>query len=335
MKSVLVASRNKNTCGLIFTCLNNNYELSLLKSVKILSATNQPCDLFIIDSENSVDQEMDLIAKFKASNNAPILFLTAVESTADAIHALAKGATNYLIKVDRFIQLLPCTVELLLNQHEELCQLRKANRKLIAHIKSVEEQAKKSPYTPSVNLRNPIQEIAVPNLPDPSPQLPKEPLTLIERITQRLKQGEINLPSIPDFVLKVNQLVDSHASIAQIAKLVSNDTAITTSLIRISNSSRYRGVLQNQNLEQAINRLGIEQSMVYVQMISNRSLFATKDPLLAPLFNNLWAHSMACAHTSQVISEKLSIGNCFDIFMMGLLHDIGTLFLSEVMSFLN
>jgi len=155
---------------------------------------------------------------------------------------------------------------------------------------------------------------------------------ILQDIISRFKRGEIDLPSLPQIHQKFKELEVKGANLQDIAELLKQDAGISSKLISISNSSYYRGVVENKTLEQAISRLGLETARQTVNAISNRGLYAADDKKYLGIVEALWEHSLSCAYASQIIAEILNMRFKDDIFTMGLFHDIGKLMLVRVVA---
>ena len=164
-----------------------------------------------------------------------------------------------------------------------------------------------------------------------SEEKPKEgKSTIIEEIISRFKQGKIDLPSLPKINIKFNEMINKGANLQDVADLLKQDMAISFKLISVSNSVYYRGVVENKTLGQAISRLGLNTAKRYVDAISTRALYTTKNKKYAVLIEKLWEHSLSCAYASQIVSEVCKLRLQDDTFTVGLLHDIGKLVLLQV-----
>jgi HD-like signal output (HDOD) protein len=154
----------------------------------------------------------------------------------------------------------------------------------------------------------------------------------VKEIVSRFKQGEINLPSNPQINMKFQELTDRGADYRQIAELLKQDVAIASKLIMVSNSPVYRGIDVNRTLEQAISRLGISVTQQYVNVISNRALYAVNQKKYVPSIERLWQHSLSCAYACQAVAKIIGKKDQLDDdpFILGLLHDIGKLILLQV-----
>ncbi|HOO46537.1 MAG TPA: HDOD domain-containing protein [Deltaproteobacteria bacterium] len=155
---------------------------------------------------------------------------------------------------------------------------------------------------------------------------------VLEGIISRFKRGDIDLPSLPQIHQKFSELVARGANLQEIAELLKQDAGISSKLISISNSSYYRGVVENKTLDQAIGRLGLETTRQTVNAISNRGLYAADSRKYLNIVEALWEHSLSCAYAAQIITETLNLKFSDDVFTMALFHDIGKLMLVRVVA---
>ncbi len=124
-------------------------------------------------------------------------------------------------------------------------------------------------------------------------------------------------------------MVNKGAGLQQIAFLLQQDAAISAKLISISNSVYYGSLVEHKTLVQAVARLGLTTTRQYVDAISNRGLYITKNKKFLEFIEKLWEHSLSCAYASQIVSEVLKLQLPDDPFTLGLMHDIGKLVLFQ------
>ncbi|HOJ14132.1 MAG TPA: HDOD domain-containing protein [Deltaproteobacteria bacterium] len=152
----------------------------------------------------------------------------------------------------------------------------------------------------------------------------------LDGVIERFNRGEMELPPMHLIQRKFYELTASGATLAAIADLLEKDPAISSKLIRISNSSFYRGYNENVTVEQAVNRLGLIATKQTVDAVCSRALYDDVHPNYVQVVEKLWVHSLACAYACQLIAELRGIRLLEDPFTMGLFHDIGKLMLLRV-----
>ena len=132
------------------------------------------------------------------------------------------------------------------------------------------------------------------------------------------------LPSSPKIVSTVMRLTsDPETDIVQIEKLLSADQSLAAKLLKLSNSSFYGQRKSVANLRQAILIIGFYTLRSLVVATSIHSLYSNKGQ--NSIESKLWEHSLATAIACRILAKRLGHFNIEEIFMAGLLHDIGKL----------
>ena len=152
---------------------------------------------------------------------------------------------------------------------------------------------------------------------------------LIDFITRKIKKGNLKLPPAPRVAMRIRQLVGSGAEIDEIVELLRQDLSISTKLISSSNSVAYGGVTKNTDIGQAVSRLGLDRTVEVVMSICCRGYFVNSHAAYKQRVEDLWWHSLACAHATEMIIKEKAVNVREDLFSLALLHDIGKLVLIQ------
>ncbi len=151
--------------------------------------------------------------------------------------------------------------------------------------------------------------------------------------TQTFLKGLDNipdLPTLPNVVLKVNNLLKDHdSSIQELGKTIETDQAMVTKILRLVNSTFYGFRSKIRNISHAIIILGfnnVRNALVSVSIIKS---FAEKKGFEGFEIKDFWRHSIAVAVISKYLSEESKLDSPDDCFVAGLLHDIGKVVLSQ------
>ncbi|HPE41567.1 MAG TPA: HDOD domain-containing protein [Thermotogota bacterium] len=132
-----------------------------------------------------------------------------------------------------------------------------------------------------------------------------------------------SLPS-PDFILK--KIVDTASSTSASAKelndIVSKDSGFVSKLLKLANSSYYGLPKKVSKLTEAIMILGFKTVRnMALSIFANEQLFSFKSEELE--LRELWIHSLSVATIGETIAERIGFSNKEELFLCGLLHDIG------------
>jgi len=252
-------------------------------------------DIVLLDLSLPDSQGLDAFAKaYAKAPQVPIILLTNLDDEALELEAVRSGAQDCLVKGQVDSNLLVRAIRFAIERK------RAEEERLGA---AGEEDVQASPPGTSTNI--------------------------LDQIVFIFKRGEINLPSPPQITVKFKEMVNKGAGLQEIAFLLQQDVAISSKLISIANSVYYQGLAESKTLGQAVARLGLTTTRQYVDAISNRALYVTKNKKFLEFIEKLWEHSLSCAYASQIVSEVLKLQLPDDAFTLGLMHDIGKLVLFQ------
>jgi putative nucleotidyltransferase with HDIG domain len=135
------------------------------------------------------------------------------------------------------------------------------------------------------------------------------------------------LPGIVARVLKETE--NQEVSAQSIEKLLSSDQALASKVLRVVNSAYYGLSGQITSLSQAIMILGMPQVRNLVLSVSAISTMKPKTPRQHETLKLFWLHAFGTAAATQIIAQqkRMKVNDTEALFLGGLLHDIGRLFL--------
>ncbi len=320
MKNVLICNSSPAEVNLLRVALGRKFAVHSLTSWKPGSADVSDMKAIVVDANFTDLQGLDFIAEVNAGSHLPVLIITPPDDPHCAIAALRIGVFNYLVKTDRIYSVLEMA---LVEATEKFNDDDELKRVIIAQKQRAAELEREL-----ARLKD-TQSAATPAAPEPPPG---DHQKLFDTINGRLSRGEVNLPSYPESSMKLAHLMRNQAGIGPVARMLEGDVAIAAKLIGISNSARYRGLKANSTAEQAISVLGLSTTKNYVDLIANRALYVVRNPRYLPVLRELWEHSVACAHASKAVADLARIEASDEVFSMGMLHDIGKLLLTQIIS---
>jgi len=138
------------------------------------------------------------------------------------------------------------------------------------------------------------------------------------------------LPSPPQIARKILALArDPDASIAEISATLSNDPALTVKVLRMANSALYAQRRRSQNLRQALATLGVDSTLTLCLGFTIAASFRGAKP--GPFdYTRYWRHAVLAGLGARCLGEALELASGEDLFLAGLLQDIGVLALERV-----
>lgn len=123
-------------------------------------------------------------------------------------------------------------------------------------------------------------------------------------------------------------LADNDFSINEVADVVCQDQALAGRMLRMANSPLYVGRAKAATIKEAITRLGAQQVINITFAASQAAVHDSRDPRLSGYFEELWLHSHGSALGSRQLALQSGMHDLADqLYLAGLLHDVGKLFL--------
>jgi len=139
------------------------------------------------------------------------------------------------------------------------------------------------------------------------------------------------LPSLPAIAVQVLELAQKdHVDIAEIARVISKDPALSSKILRTVNSSFYGRANTISTISHALVLLGLQSVKTLVlgfSLVGNLSKTKTKG------FKHVdyWRRSVYAATAARLLAGKLHIVQQEECFLGALLMDIGMLVLDQVL----
>lgn len=148
---------------------------------------------------------------------------------------------------------------------------------------------------------------------------------------ERIKLKVRDIPSLPEIVTRVMQLVqDPMSSASQLSRIISHDPGLTSRVLRLVNSAYYGFPKQISSIQHAVTILGFTTMRGLVLSSSIFKIFAPKSDLAKTLdYKRFWKHSLVTAIASKKINNYLQLNVEDDIFSAAILHDIGKIILDQ------
>ncbi len=135
----------------------------------------------------------------------------------------------------------------------------------------------------------------------------------------------VELTSMPEIIVRLNQVVDDPYSTAKdIADVISEDPALTARLLRIVNSPFYGFPSQIDTITLATTIVGTQQLRLLALASSTIRQFANLPNQIVTM-ETFWRHSFSVAVVARTIAKLSKDPEDEQYFIAGLLHDLGSL----------
>ncbi len=159
-------------------------------------------------------------------------------------------------------------------------------------------------------------------------------MPLGQEIIERLSSVR-DLPTLPDIIMRLHdELASPTASAGSVAAIIREDPAMAAKTLRVANSPLYALERKVTDIREAVAVLGLKEVYRIVISMTTINLFGRKTSHID--YRRFWRHSLSVAMATKAVFEftgKSSLGEkddtLSDLFIAGLLHDIGVLAMDQ------
>ncbi|MDR2562027.1 MAG: HDOD domain-containing protein [Holophagales bacterium] len=139
---------------------------------------------------------------------------------------------------------------------------------------------------------------------------------------QKLVEDLGSLPPIPHIADQVLRLTsDPECPVSELQKLISSDQALAAQILKIANSTMFGAMKEIRTLPQAIVALGLKNLKSAVIASIAKDLYMKSAMGFYKVI--IWEHSLVAALAGGAIAKILRFPQQDEVFLGGLLHDIG------------
>ena len=134
------------------------------------------------------------------------------------------------------------------------------------------------------------------------------------------------MPNVASQLITLTSRED--ATLADIGELVSQDISLSAKILKVSNSAFYSFPQQIGSIKQAVSILGMNAVRSLVLSFSFLTMKAGKVES-GFNFEKFWERSLASAVTAKLILENVEGADTEEVFVSGLLQNLGELILAR------
>ena len=132
------------------------------------------------------------------------------------------------------------------------------------------------------------------------------------------------ISTLPQVALRVTEVAnDPNSEAADLKRVMESDAALSARVLRYVNSSAYALRVKITNLQHAIAYLGTKLIRNLAMTAGVSELFRENGTIGPYCRSELWRHLVSVGVCSRMIAKRLGLADFEDMFLAGLLHDIG------------
>lgn len=151
----------------------------------------------------------------------------------------------------------------------------------------------------------------------------------LDFISERLVQEIDSLPRFPENIVSLQQKIrEPEAEIADIARMVSTDPALTADLLKVVNSAAFMLPKRVDNMVEAVKLVGLRGLGKMLYQYGAQEVLGTETPETKLLWEHSYRTAFYAYHLARNITKKKDILD--DVYVGGILHDMGKIIFSSV-----
>ena len=151
-------------------------------------------------------------------------------------------------------------------------------------------------------------------------------------LIEKIKQGALVLPTLPEVALKVRQASDDpDIDLGHMGDIIGQDPALSLGMIKVANSALLGRSVKVETVTQAVTRIGLRQIKSIATAMALEQVFVSKNDIVAMYMKKSWKKtidiaSVAISLMSVYLAKNKHTSLTLDtITLASLVHNIGVL----------
>lgn len=152
------------------------------------------------------------------------------------------------------------------------------------------------------------------------------PKDILQELHKELMGDSLKLPVFPDVALRVREACGQvDCSLENLSKIIQYDTGLSVYILRVANSSMYRGVDKVDSLRKALTRIGLSATRNLAVSYAMRAMYENRSEVVKTYLAKQWERSVSVAANAFVIAKLFSFCEPDKAMLAGILQDVGCL----------
>lgn len=159
----------------------------------------------------------------------------------------------------------------------------------------------------------------------------QDSMAIAKDVRTLIEETVISLPTIPSVFLTVlDKVARDKSSAEDVARIIERDQSLTSKVLTVVNSSAYGFQNKISTVPRAVALLGFDLIRNLALSVSVFDDFLKRQEIACFDKTKFWEHCLVCAAVAREIAQQLYLPNPDEIYVAGLLHDIGKVALDKV-----
>ena len=156
---------------------------------------------------------------------------------------------------------------------------------------------------------------------------------MTDSVASNIASRTVEIATLPEVTMRIIQVVqDSRSTAHDLHRIVSNDPALSSRVLRVVNSAFYGLPGQIGSIDRAIMLLGLNAVKNIAIAASLSKMFKTAVVCDDFTGKDLWTHSVAVGAANKLLTAAIGLALPDEAFLAGLIHDIGLVAIMQCQS---
>jgi len=151
-------------------------------------------------------------------------------------------------------------------------------------------------------------------------------------LVEKIKQGSLVLPTLPEIALKVRESADDpEVNLNHMSEVISLDPALSMGMLKVANSAMLGRSVKVETVNQAVTRIGLRQIKSIATAMALEQVFVSENKIVALYLKKSWAKTVDVASvaislmTFYLRANKHAPLSLDNVALAALVHSIGVL----------
>ncbi len=151
-------------------------------------------------------------------------------------------------------------------------------------------------------------------------------------LVEKIKQGSLVLPTLPEIALKVRQAADDpEVNLGKMGDIISHDPALSMGMLKVANSAVLGRSVKVETVHQAVTRIGLRQIKSIATAMALEQVFVSENEIVSMYLKKSWSKTVDVASVAITLmtfylrDHKHSSLMLDTVTLAALIHSIGVL----------
>ena len=115
-------------------------------------------------------------------------------------------------------------------------------------------------------------------------------------LVEKIKQGSLVLPTLPEIALKVREAADDpDVNLNRMSDIIGHDPALSMGMIKVANSAVLGRSVKVETVNQAVTRIGLRQIKSIATAMALEQVFVSENDIVAMYLKKSWTKTVDVA----------------------------------------